>query len=84
MRGNECLKINADWAIPGNPVISADSLALDSALEPMCFTLTAKRITLMDEGIQIELLEPQREWFLKHGISKIKINDATFALEGKE
>ena len=80
--GTEASAFLRDGAIPNDWAI--ETLSFESELEPMCFTLTAKRITLMDGGIRIELLEPQREWFFKHGISKLKINDATFTLEEKE
>lgn len=84
MKANEYVSTGGDLSIPDNLAIPADDLTFESALGPMCFTLTAKKITLMDGGIRIELLEPQREWFLKHRISKLKINDATFILEEKE
>lgn len=86
MKKNEYISTGGDLSIPDNwaiPDPDAD-LTFKSEMEPMSFVLTAKKITLTDGGIQIELLEPQREWFLKHRINKLKINDATFALEEKE
>ena len=84
MRENEYMSTGGDWSIPDNWAIQTDDLIFKPELEPMSFVLTTKKITLIDEGIQIELLEPQREWFLKHGINKLKINDATFVLEKKQ
>lgn len=81
---NEYISTGGDWSIPDNWAIPKDDLAFKSEIGPMSFVLTAKRITLMDGGIQIELSEPHREWFIKHGIRKLKINDATFTLEEKE
>jgi hypothetical protein len=83
MEKNEYVSTGGDLSIPYSPAIPADDLTFESALGPMSLVLTAKRITIMDGGIKIELLEPQREWFLKHKINKLKINDATFALEEK-
>ena len=73
-------KVEGDFSLPEDWEI--ESLRFESDLEPMAFTLTAKRITLMDDGLQIDLLDPHRDWFLKHRIDKLSINDATFKLDG--
>lgn len=72
-------KIDGDFSLPEDWAV--ESLSFKSDFEPMAFTLTAKRITLMDDGLQIDLLDPHRDWFSKHRIDRLKINDATFALE---
>lgn len=72
-------KVEGDFSLPDDWAV--ESLTFESKLEPMAFTLTAKRITLMDDGLQIDLLDPHKDWFSKHRIDRLSINDATFRLE---
>ena len=73
-------KVEGDFSLPEDWEV--ESLSFESDLEPMAFTLTAKRITLVDDGLQIDLLDPHKEWFSKHRIDRLRINDATFKLDG--
>ena len=63
--------------------ISGDYLA-ESGLGTTSIVMEADGISMTDGAIRIDLRGLDKEWFISSKVSKIKINDATFSLEGKK
>lgn len=68
MAMNDCSRISGDFVA-------------ESELGPTALTVRAGSISLADDALRINLRGLDEEWLIGRKVGKIKINDATFALE---
>ena len=61
-----------------------DNFVAESGLGLTTIAMRSDNAAIADCAIRINLRGLGKEWFIGHNVGKIKINDATFALEGNE